>query len=277
MSFRTLCGTCGLLASFALAGAINACDAGGADNTGNPNTTNTDPNEPGTATLAISFLPMGPTDTRCGNAAGVHVQINDGAGDIQSCDAKWAPAEQGGQPVGDCLFVVHPGSWGVDNISIVDANNEALGCCSGTYPENVSVAESSTTEFGASFTCDTVSNGALDIFATVNRPPTIENITISPSKFGNTCSLITLGAQGSDPDGDGVSFTWGVADGPKGSQWAVTGRGATGYFVGNGLGTYTMRLAATDDFGASHHLDFPIHLTGGGTCDVDARMAELLP
>ncbi|MFO0745970.1 MAG: PKD domain-containing protein [Myxococcota bacterium] len=272
MNLKTLSRGVAFFGCAAFAGAIAACDAGGAD----VSTPGPDPS-PGTTTLAISFTPMGPTETRCGNAAGVHVQISDGNGDVQTCDAEWAPAEKGGQPVADCFFVVHPGTWKVDDVSVIDSNEQALSCCDGSWPDSVSVAESETTEFGAAFTCDTVSNGALDIFATVNRPPTITNITISPSKFGNTCSLITLGAQGTDPDGDDVSFTWAVESGPTAGDWALVGRGATAYFLGASQGDYSIRLTATDDYGASHHLDFPLHLTGGGTCEARATLEPLLP
>ena len=275
MKFITRCRSFALLGSFAFAGGIAACEAGGAG-VSNPN-----PDDPGveTTTLAISFTPMGPTDTRCGVAAGVHVQINDGAGDVQTCNADWAPAEVGGQMVSDCFFVVHPGMWKVDDVSIIDANNQKLDCCDGTWPATVSVNESTSTEFGSAFTCDTVSNGGLDIFATVNRPPTINNITISPSKFGNTCSMITLGAQGTDPDGDDVSFTWAVRSSPRSqnADFSIVSRGANGYFLGSSPGDYTLRLNAADDLGATHHLDFPIHLTGGTSCVAADALQALLP
>lgn len=266
-----------LLGSFALAGAL-ACDAGGTD----VGTSPTNPNGPaapgdGKTALAISFLTSGSTDTSCGVAAGVQVMISDGLGEQQSCNAEWAPVEADGQQVADCFFVLHSGRWQVDKVAVIDGGNQALSCCHGNWPSTVSVAESSTTEFGASFNCDTPSNGALDIFAKVNRPPQINDVNISPSKFGSSCSLITLDAAASDPDGDGVTYSWGVMDSPKGSDFAIESRGQIGYFVGSGIGTYQMRLVVSDDFSATHYLDFPIHLTEGGSCDPDAALQQLKP
>jgi hypothetical protein len=276
MRLKTSCQCFAYLAAAGFVGGTIGCEAGGDADLGvdfdNPSQVGD-----GTTALAIRFATSGPLDTRCGTADGIHVQISDGLGEVQSCNADWAPADSNGQLVSDCFFVVHPGVWSVDDVSVTDTLDQPLSCCVGSYPSDVSVSESSTTEFGADFTCDTVSNGAVDIFARVNRPPTIEDIDILPSKFGNTCSLINLVAQASDPDGDGVSYAWGVMDSPKDSGYAVATRGNNGYFVGNGIGTYELRLVVTDDYQATHYLDLPIHLTGGGTCAAQETLDVLMP
>jgi|GEM_PF-1833216 len=248
---------------------------------GDPGTTS---DQIGQESLALSFTPEGETDTACGIAAGVYVEVSDGAGDVQSCTAMWAPAHvsgeyaQGGEGdhlVADCLFVLDPGIWNVTDAYVVDADEQELACCSADLPEVVAVAEEETNEYGGVLHCDTLGSGGLDIYGVLNRPPSINNVVLTPSKFGQTCQVIEATALASDPEGDDVNYGWAVQDAPTDAVFASESDGNEFWFAGATLGDYEVRLTVWDAYGDSHHLDFPLHLTeSGGLCPEPISVIE---
>ena len=219
--------------------------------------------------------------TECGVASGIRVEISSEEGLAKSCDAIWAPVTVSGDQfaygadgehlVADCIFALDAGVWNLDNLNAIDAAGAELACCSSTFPQSVSVAESETTEVSGLIQCTTEQTGALDIFAVINVPPKITEISISPSKFGATCAPITLSASAVEPDGDGMTFTWQVLGYPQGADYTLLANGSTAVFTAQMVGDYEIRLTVTDDLGASHWLDFPLHIVevgaAGETCD----------
>ena len=213
---------------------------------------------------------------------GIHLSISDEAGNVQTCDEVWAPVSVSGEYAGgasgdhyvaDCLFVVAPGEWTIESLTAIDADGEELSCCESSYPESVEVSEEETSELGGLITCDTEANGGLDIYATVNTPPLIEDVTISPSKFGGTCSPITLTVSASDPEGDLISYGWKVQGAPDGADFDLNATGSEAVFASSMLGDFEMLVTASDELGASHSLSFPLHIVddaAGTECDVEA-------
>lgn len=241
---------------------------------GDPGTTSDDL---GQQSLALSFAPSGETDTACGVAAGVYVEVSDGADDVQSCTAMWAPTHVSGDFAGggagdhlvaDCLFVLDPGIWNITDVHVVDASEAPLACCSADFPTVVAVNEEETNEYGGVLHCDTQGSGGLDIYGALNRPPSITNIVLSPSKFGRSCEVIRAEAMAEDPEGDDIVYTWQVMDAPDGAVFALDSEGATAWFAGATLGDYQLQLTVFDvPYGDSHKLSFPLHLTeAGGEC-----------
>ena len=220
--------------------------------------------------------------TECGEAAGIHLSVSDQDGVKQSCDEMWAPVSVSGDYAGgasgehyvaDCLFVVSPGTWSIDELSAIDADGNALSCCESEFSESVEVSESETSELGGLIQCSTEENGGLDIYATVNTPPTITDVNISPSKFGATCSPISLDVLASDPQGDGIKYSWAVEGSPEGADFDLQDYGQQAVFASSMLGDFELRVTATDDLDASHSLGFPLHIvddSAGTVCDVEA-------
>ena len=274
---RFACAACSLVAT-----GFAACDAGSdvSVTPGEPGTV--DNNVPGQTALAIRFEAAGDRSTSCGSVEGIHVAIADAAGAKQVCDASWAPATVSGgmadgatgeHLVADCLFVVAPGSLSVQNIAAVDGNGNELACCDASYPNSVVVAESTTTEFGAEINCQTVQSGGLDIYAFMNRPPVINNIKITPSKFGRTCDVISLEGLATDPDGDGVTYSWSIDSAPRRADVALRANGAVAHFSAATMGDYAIKLTASDQ-SLAHELTFPLHITSPGACNDGLTTAE---
>ena len=89
-----------------------------------------------------------------------------------------------------------------------------------------------------------------------------------------------MDAQASDPEGDDVSFEWEVIGSPNGSQWELEPSGATAWFAADALGDYELRVIAEDDLGASHKLDFPLHIVTDnepGECDLNDIIDAAMP
>lgn len=224
--------------------------------------------------------------TECGDAMGVHIDITDADGFAQSCDqmwadvmvsGEWADGAAGDHYIADCFFVGPPGDWRIDSISAIDSDLEDLSCCTSSFDSSVTVDESETTEVNGLIQCTTEESGALDIYVTINTPPQIIDVDISPSKFGETCSVITLTASAVDPEGDDLTYSWFVIASPAGSDYEIDGTGEQGFFATTTLGDYTVRLVVSDESGASHSLDFPLHIVEddlGTDCDVNTLIAE---
>lgn len=208
-------------------------------------------------------------ETSCGLAAGIRLQI-DGPGPEQVCEELWAPAQIDGHVVADCMFVVEPGRYRVEELSAISASGRALDCCdSSDFPRSIRVRESETTELGGVIECDLENNGGLDIYATVNTPPVIEDLDIEPSKFAATCAPIALSVDAVDQEGDLLTYDWAVVQFPANAEFELNEQGDTALFRAETLGDYTLRVTATDEFGASAWLTFPLHIVEEGDEDCD--------
>jgi len=214
--------------------------------------------------------------TECGVAAGIRVDIESADGLSKSCDAEWAPVTVSGDYaegaagdhlVADCFFVVAAGVWNLESLNAIDSAGAELSCCTSKFPQSVDIEESETTEVSGLIQCETEQSGALDIFAVINVPPKITEVTISPSKFGATCSAISLAAVAEEPDGDNMTFMWQVLTAPQGADYTLLANGAYASFTAQEIGEYEIRLTVTDDLGASHWLDFPLHIVEAGSVD----------
>jgi hypothetical protein len=226
--------------------------------------------------------PIRAVTTECGDVVGVHIKVTDADGTVQTCDQLWADVVVNGEYaegasgdhyIADCIFTGPAGVWTVNKISAIDSGLNPLSCCTSTFEKNVTVDQSQTTEVGGLIQCTTEQSGALDIYVTINTPPDIEEVTISPSKFGETCSVITMTATASDPQNDAITYDWSVLQSPSGATYDIDSVGSTAWFAAATLGDYTIRLVVSDELDASHYLDFPLHIVEddlGTTCDVNA-------
>ena len=223
--------------------------------------------------LALSFIAED-TSTACGDAAGIRVTISR-MGETLTCEAQWAPgfvtgpATEGGDVgqhfVADCLFTVAAGTWAVDTVAAIDAAGEPLPCCESTFEPTVEVYHSTTTEIGAQLSCDLIGNGALDIFAVLNRPPVIVDVALTPSKFVPGCLPVQIDVTAVDREGDMIDYGWAVTSVPPGvpaDSYSLVGSGAQATFVASVAGTYQITVTVTDvPHGLSTSLSFPLHVT----------------
>ena len=113
----------------------------------------------------------------------------------------------------------------------------------GTYTAKVTVAE----ESGATAT-DTVEVVVTDPVG--NRPPTVEVAALPLS--GKAPLIVTLTAQGTDPDKDELTYTWDFDDGSAdGHGWKVD-------HTYDDAGTYTATVTASDGRGGTDTAEIPI-------------------
>ncbi|MCA9516563.1 MAG: hypothetical protein KC635_16595 [Myxococcales bacterium] len=239
---------------------------------------------PDSSVMALRFESIGETQTACGEAAGIRVEIApaDDASATQSCEAYWAPAtvsdpytgdaaDDGEHMVADCFFVLEPGTYDIQSVEVIGNEGDALECCDADYPATADVTEGETTEFGAELSCDVIGSGALDVYGWLNRAPVVMQMTISPSKFAETCGLIQVDAQAEDPEGDTVMYDWEVTYAPDGATYTADSDGSTFFFAATAMGDYGVTLTVSDEHGESTSLSFPLHVTseGEGDCTGD--------
>ncbi len=230
--------------------------------------TNVDPI--GSVELALSF-DMQDTMTACGEAAGIHIVIENGNGETMVCNSPWSlplvsepytsVPDQGIHHVADCFFVVEPGQWTVTELEVIGNEGQVLECCTEEYAAELTVTEGQTSEFAAELSCDLTGPGAIDIYGWLNRPPIIKALNYFPSKFTYPCMPVFFSALAVDREDDHISYRWDVVSGPS-PHYGLFGKPGWASFVATVTGTYQLRLTVMDEHGLFTDLTFPVHVVG---------------
>jgi hypothetical protein len=113
----------------------------------------------------------------------------------------------------DQYFDLAPGCYDV-LVEPLQANGDLSRDCWSAHRNAVEVFASSTTELLLIMQCRGEDNGGLDVIATANHPPRIDDLQFEPSKF--TCEertrvCLTI----SDPDSDPLDVAWNVGPGAQ--------------------------------------------------------------
>lgn len=166
-------------------------------------------------------------------------------------------------PFADALFVLPPGTYRVCAQPLTDKLEVSQYCAPTT--DLFTVLASATTEKVLISQCAGTPNGAIDIPAELNDPPTVDLLQIAPSKFITTCQVGELHATASDPNGDPIDFTWSVVSKPDLAQVWLDGSGANYWFKACLPGDYQLKVTACDPHGACTSLTFPMHVLKVGT------------
>lgn len=164
----------------------------------------------------------------------------------------------------------------------LDIDGNASADCAAAGRQNVSVSAGGTTEITLISQCRGVARGGLDVIATVNHAPQIDNLAYDPSKF--TCEAeTTVCLVASDPDNDPLAISW-QGDGANiqlisQSQTALEG-GQTRFCATFGLaepGSYTVSAVIQDlAYDAAGNLvpieDLLAQQVGGGNSRATVKM-----
>jgi len=176
-------------------------------------------------------------------------------------------AGAGGYDFSDSFFVLAPGVYDITVTPMQDPATPSAECA--PVSGQAEVFDGITTEIVLVSQCDTAQNGALDVVGVLNHQPVIDGFDFDPSKFIYTCDPQTLVVTASDPDGDELVFEWEVLDAPAGAAWDLTPDEDEAEFITDHTeGDYLLRVTATDPFGLSAELTFPVHvMRNDALCD----------
>ncbi len=159
----------------------------------------------------------------------------------------------------DALFVLAPGDY---RICATPMAAEGVSARCAPVDSVATVVAEETTEVVLASMCEGDPNGGLDVVVALNEPPSVNDLTIEPSKFITTCETATISVVADDPEGDALTYTWEVSAAPEGSAPTLVGDGDAASFAGNTAGDYEVTLTVTDVYGAAVTLSFPFHVTG---------------
>lgn len=117
-----------------------------------------------------------------------------------------AGGPSGRRPMGDQYVVVPAGCYDI-TVEVLADQGPPLAC-GPAIARNVAVVDGETTEILLALQCQGAAMGGLDVTATTNNPPVIENLEFSPSKFLFECEAVNVCATVRDMDGDEIDFGW---------------------------------------------------------------------
>jgi hypothetical protein len=113
----------------------------------------------------------------------------------------------------DQYFDLAPGCYDV-LAEPIQENGDLSEDCWSAHQDGVEVFASSTTEILLIMQCRGEDNGGLDVIASANHPPQVDDLQFEPSKF--TCEEQTrVCVTVSDPDSDPTEVTWEIAAGAQ--------------------------------------------------------------
>ena len=217
-----------------------------------------------------------------GDVAGISFEVEDAGGVVAL--SRYVELEDAAMPgwlipdpalgehaFADAFIVLAPGTYMVTIQPMQDPATPSAQCAPASA--QVEVFDGVTSEIVLVSQCDTPQNGALDVVGVLNHGPVIVDFVFDPGKFIETCETLTLSALGSDPDGDDLDWLWEVLGAPAGALYTLLPAGETATFTTDTIGPYTLRVTATDPFGLSAILVFPVYVLEPAQpcgCQVDA-------
>lgn len=181
------------------------------------------------------------------------------------------PAAGPGHPFADLFSVLPAGECTVTATPMQDADTPSEDCA--PVSETFTVVPGETTEITLMSQCVGEDNGAVDIVVGLNDPPKIEALDMDPGKFICVDEPLQLTVSVTDPNGDAVTVTWQVTDWPEnpapGTFSLTPASGTSVAFQSNTVGPHEVVVVATDSYGATTSLTFPIHVM---QCDVCCKL-----
>jgi hypothetical protein len=110
-------------------------------------------------------------------------------------------------PFADHFEVLPAGCYNVQATPLA-GNASVSQDCAAAFMNDVEVDDGLTTEIFMISQCKGIPTGAIDSVVALNRPPTLLNLTFTPSKFIASGQKTTVCATATDPNGDPLEFQW---------------------------------------------------------------------
>ena len=154
----------------------------------------------------------------------------------------------------DQYFLLPAGCYNVAATPL-DAMGNVSTDCFAAHQSTVEVLDGLTTEITLISQCQGPARGGLDVIATVNHPPQIDDLTFEPSKFVATCHGTEVCVTASDPNGDPIEIDWaqtsgsGITSGPTVRNTTVNADGSVTQCANvqtGAMGTYEFEVTVYD-------------------------------
>lgn len=196
-------------------------------------------------------------DSDCGAEALVETEVGL---EVEPLSDSVNPVEgAGAHEFADALFVLAPGEYRICATPMSEGGpSERCAAVDGV----ATVLTEDTTEIVLVSQCEGAPNGGLDVITALNEPPSVNDLTITPSKFITTCETASISVVADDPEGDALTYSWQVTDSPADSAPVLVGDGDAASFAASTAGDYEVTITVTDVYGAEVSLSFPFHVTG---------------
>ena len=116
-------------------------------------------------------------------------------------------------PFSDHFEVVPAGCYNI-NAMPLNKNGDTSADCAAAWANGIQVLDGETTEVALISQCKGAAVGAVDTTVALNQPPTLLDLTYTPSKFIHAGDKDVICVTADDPNGDPVEFAWAQTNGP---------------------------------------------------------------
>ncbi len=176
-----------------------------------------------------------------------------------------------GHPFADLFSLLPAGECTVTATPMQDPDTPSKVCA--PVSETFTVIPGETVEITLMAQCVGEDAGAVDIVVGLNDPPVLLALDMDPGKFICEGEPLQLTVSVEDPNGDVVTVSWQVTDWPEnpapGTYTLTPNFGTVVSFQSDTVGPHEVVVTATDPYGASTSLTFPIHVM---ECDVCCKL-----
>jgi hypothetical protein len=168
------------------------------------------------------------------------------------------------------LFTVAPGDYRACATPLRSDASASEACAQAS--ELTTVSPELTTQLNLVSQCQGTSAGGLDVAVSLNDPPQITGVVVTPSTFITVCESASIAVAAEDPNGDTLSFGWSVVSGPGGGRLRFNDGSAT--FSGE-PGDYVLRVTVADTHTAETSFLVSVHVTDA-TCVVPPEVQTII-
>jgi PKD domain len=168
------------------------------------------------------------------------------------------------------LFTVAPGDYRACATPLRSDSSASEACAQAS--DLTTVSAELTTQLSLVSQCQGASAGGLDVAVSLNDPPQITAVAVTPSAFITVCESASIAVTAEDPNGDALSFDWSVVSGSVGGRLRASQGNAT--FSGE-PGDYVLRVTAADAHAADASFLVSVHVTDA-TCSVPPEVQSII-
>lgn len=243
--------------------AFFVCALSGLAGCGEPGDGDGDEAALGTARLRIGAASVAAFFFEVRDAGGAIVESRFVAVEDEPLPTILAPGAAEGHRFADAYFALPAGDYTVTATPMDGPEDPSEDCAPVTGAATVVAGQTNEIVLVSVCASDV---GGLDVIATTDDAPDIQEVIYDASKFILACEDLTVTVVATDPEGEAISYAFALISQPAGAIVNFAAVDGTLAFSTDTAGDYEVQVTVCDALGACSPLTFPIHVQPNADC-----------